>query len=684
MRRLPYAAPLSRRQSVVIFACGLGFALLVGLLVLIRAAPIERLDNLLLDLFTRSTLSGDPAQRVVVVDIDERSLSALGQWPWPRYRIASLVEAIAAAEPAAIALDILFAEADRSSPLNVQRAYKRDFGLDVSFEGVPAGLLDSDAYLGEVIAQTDAVTAAYFYFDQSGAPPAPSLLLVTGRTDLLRLAKAQAMMVQAPGIAGAQARRGFVNTGVDGDGILRRTPLLIDHAGTIHPSLALAATMRSLHTDSARVESGIHGLALRVADRRIPIDAAGNVLLRFNGGPPQYASVSALEVLSGQVSGSRLKSKTVFIGTTAIGLHDFHATAVDTRFPGLKLQAVLGENLLQQTQPVVPSWSRAALFALCLLAGTLVSAVFAAALGVLPMLAGSVLASASMLLVSLGLYVRFGWFVPVGAPIAVVILLSVGLFVARFAIEKRRARSWLEQLENARKVTMESMAAVAETRDPETGAHIKRTQHYVRAIAERLWRDGHYRETLTDAYIDLLFLSAPLHDVGKVGVPDHILLKPGRLTDDEMRQMREHAEFGRRIIFSTARGIKGDNFLVIAADIAGTHHEKWDGTGYPRGLAGQDIPLAGRIMALADIYDALISRRCYKEPYPHALATTLLREMRGTTFDPLVLDAFFNIEAQIQQIAARYGDESDGAPSAEAAQPEIRPEDIRQATVETC
>lgn len=668
MRRLPHAAPLTRRQSVVIFASGLSFALLVAVLVVLRAAPIERLDNVLLDLFVRSTVSGEQARHVVVVDIDERSLSALGQWPWPRYRIASLTERVAAAEPAAIALDILFAEADRSSLINIQQTYKRDFGLDLSFDGVPRGLLDSDAYLGEVIAQTGAVTAEYLYFDHhSDAPAFAPQWHVTGRTDLLRLAEAQAVMAQAPGIADKAAARGFINTGVDSDGVLRRTPLLIDHAGTVHPSLALAAVMRSLHTDSASVESGIHGLVLRVADRRIPIDTAGNVLLHFNGGPAQYESVSALDVLSGQASGSRLKGRTVFIGTTAIGLNDLHATAVGTGFPGLKLQAVLAENFLQQTQPATPSWSIAALFTLCLLAGAVVSAIFATAQGVLPMLAGSLLAGASMLLVSLVLYVHFGWFVPVGAPIAVVVLLAVGLFVSRFAIEKRRARDWLVQLENTRKVTMESMAAVAETRDPDTGAHIKRTQEYVRVIAEELRRDGHYREILTDAYIDLLFISAPLHDVGKVGVPDHILLKPGRLTDDEMRQMKEHAEFGRRILCGAAQGIEGDNFLVIAADIAGAHHEKWDGTGYPRGLAGDDIPLAGRIMALADIYDALISRRCYKEPFPHSQATTLLREMRGTTFDPLVLDAFFRIEVKIQQIAARYRDESDRAPSGSGA-----------------
>ena len=202
---------------------------------------------------------------------------------------------------------------------------------------------------------------------------------------------------------------------------------------------------------------------------------------------------------------------------------------------------------------------------------------------------------------------------------------------------------------------MESMAAVAETRDPETGAHLKRTQHYVKAIAEHLRSTGHYKDILTQEYIELLFISAPLHDLGKVGVPDHILLKPGKLTDEEFVLMKRHAEFGKSIISNTARLVEGDNFLNIAAEIAATHHEKWDGTGYPLGLAGQSIPLAGRIMAIADIYDALISRRCYKEPFPHETATRIMRELVGT-FDPVVLEAFFAIEETVKEIAARYAD----------------------------
>ncbi len=501
----------------------------------------------------------------------------------------------------------------------------------------------------------------YFYFDHAGQVNggADRPLRLGGRTDLLALNQATGALMNAPVIAAGAASSGFVNSQLDADGVLRRAPLLIGHRGAVYPSLALAAVMRSLQVAEASIGADANGPVLQVADKAIPIDRAGFAAMKFNGGPDRYRSISAVDVLGGQVDAAAFAGKTVFIGTTAVGLNDFHSTAVHPHFPGLKIQAVMAENMLHGSFVTRPAWAAAAVFAACLLAGALVAAIFVLARTTVGIVAASLFGGSTLLALCVGLLASRDVFVSMAAPVAVVVCLFLALLLARYAVEKRRARAWLEQLENAREVAMASMAAVAETRDPETGAHIKRTQHYVRAIAQELRRAGHCTHILTPSYIDLLFLSAPLHDVGKVGVPDHILLKPGRLTHEEMVQMKQHAEFGRKIIFSTAKAIEGDNFLVIAGEIAGTHHEKWDGSGYPGGLAGEAIPLSGRIMAVADIYDALISRRCYKAPYSHALATTLLAEMRGTTFDPAVLDAFFRIEDEIKTIAAAYKDEEE-------------------------
>lgn len=205
-------------------------------------------------------------------------------------------------------------------------------------------------------------------------------------------------------------------------------------------------------------------------------------------------------------------------------------------------------------------------------------------------------------------------------------------------------------------VTIESMSAVAETRHHETGAHIKRTQHYVRAIAEHLMKTSQYEEVLTQDYIDMLFVSAPLHDIGKVGVPDNILLKQGKLSPEEMTLMKRHAELGKQMIYDSWQNAESDDFLEIAGEIALTHHEKWDGTGYPFGLSGQEIPLSGRIMSVADVYDALTSERCYKPAFSHDAAKAIMLESRAVAFDPEVLDAFLDIEDNILAIAATFKD----------------------------
>lgn len=206
-------------------------------------------------------------------------------------------------------------------------------------------------------------------------------------------------------------------------------------------------------------------------------------------------------------------------------------------------------------------------------------------------------------------------------------------------------------------VTILAMASLAETRDPETGNHIRRTQNYVKALALHLRDDPRYRETLTDSYIDLLYKSAPLHDIGKVGIPDRILLKPGRFTPDEFELMKTHTTLGFKAI-QHAESALGTPvaFLEMAKEIALYHQEKWDGSGYPEGLSGEAIPLSARLMAVADVYDALISRRVYKEGMPHEKAVGIIIDGRGSHFAPDLVDAFMAIEDQFREIAQRFAD----------------------------
>jgi len=206
-------------------------------------------------------------------------------------------------------------------------------------------------------------------------------------------------------------------------------------------------------------------------------------------------------------------------------------------------------------------------------------------------------------------------------------------------------------------VTIMAMTSLAETRDNETGNHIRRTQLYVKALAEQLRSHARFEYVLNDRMIELLYKSAPLHDIGKIGIPDSILLKPAKLTVDEFEVMKTHTTLGRNAIQEAERRLgMRVAFLSMAKEIAYSHQEKWDGSGYPEGLAGEDIPVSARLMALADVYDALISKRVYKPAFTHEQACGIIVKGRGSHFDPDMVDAFVEISNDFRDIALKYPD----------------------------
>ncbi len=227
--------------------------------------------------------------------------------------------------------------------------------------------------------------------------------------------------------------------------------------------------------------------------------------------------------------------------------------------------------------------------------------------------------------------------------------------------EKVEART--RQITKIQDVTMVAMGALAETRDPETGNHIRRTQNYVRLLAEKLQDHPRFSSYLKPDTIQLLHKSAPLHDIGKVGVPDNILLKPGDLTPAESEIMHEHTIRGYEAICAAETIMDEDqqkqSFLRLAKEIAIGHHEKWDGSGYPKGQSGNTIPISARLMAIADVYDALISRRVYKGPFSHEHSVSIIRNGRGSHFDPDMTDAFLQSADEFHAIAIQYCDPAD-------------------------
>lgn len=223
---------------------------------------------------------------------------------------------------------------------------------------------------------------------------------------------------------------------------------------------------------------------------------------------------------------------------------------------------------------------------------------------------------------------------------------------------RMRAAERIVSLET-RDVAIFALAKLAESRDPETGAHLERVTNYCRILAQHLAARERYAEKIDGAWVRLLHATSPLHDIGKVGIPDTVLLKPGRLSEREFEIMKEHTTIGAATLDAALRRFPKTPFLRMARNIALTHHERYDGTGYPNHLKGDEIPLCGRIVALADVYDALSSKRVYKDAFSHDIAKSLIVKESGSHFDPDVVEAFLEAESAFVAVRERFKEGND-------------------------
>jgi adenylate cyclase len=336
-------------------------------------------------------------------------------------------------------------------------------------------------------------------------------------------------------------------------------------------------------------------------------------------------------------------------------MKEFKSTPFDPIFPGVEIHATIVDNILKKDFLSRPKWASG------------LESLLALGLGILStfILAWTGAGWSSLLLggIGVGVWQASVWtfrsesiFIsPVLSLMVLVCNYSLLTFL-KFWYEEQRAKERTRELTMVQEATIESMSSLTETRDPDTGGHIKRTQNYIRLLAEYLKHRPKFRVLLDDETIDLLCKSAPLHDIGKVGVSDRILLKPGKLTEQEFEEMKQHTIYGRDTILAAERKLGNVSFLRFARDIAYTHHERWDGYGYPEGLRGDQIPIPGRLMALADTYDALTSKRVYKSQLPHDKAVQIITEEKGSQFDPEVVDAFLAAKEDFRQISLRYAD----------------------------
>jgi adenylate cyclase len=622
----------------LVLLCGILPTLAVALLSLARPASFTHFEYGVYDRLSRTIGAHAPGGHVAIVDVDERSLAAIGQWPWPRDTVATLLSKTRQLGAPTIGVDVIFAESDRrgggedgepdAALARTLREGRVVLGYAMRFEGELDGGTCAPPPLGLSIAQADA-----------------------GDEPVFRATGATCSLPELTAAAGAQ---GFLNAAPDSDGILRRVPLLVRLGEGTYPSLALAtvAAMTGTKNVTLRVENG-NANTLLLNGHEVPLDGKSNLLVRYRGKKHAFRYVSAADVMQDRVAAGAFADTLVMVGTSALGTREVVATPLDTLFVGVEVQATVADNLLQRDFFGRPQHAVAVETLLVLVLGALATLLVrrvGGAWGSGAMLAATVAlwAGCAMLLSSTGaflspLYPMLG----LGSSLA-------AMTVAGLVVERRRADRAGVEKEGSQRLMVQTLLSLTGIRDAETGRHSRRTQRYARVLAEELARHPLFRDYLTADRIELVASLAPLHDIGKVGVPDAVLNKPGDLTPEERAEMRRHPEYGRDVILKAEReaGIHDDLTLSVAKDIVYTHHEKWDGTGYPRGLHGAEIPIPGRLMAVVDVYDAVRTRKLYGTPVSQHEAVAIIVRGKGTHFDPAVVDAFLRVSAIFDQLSA--------------------------------
>ena len=651
-----------RKNGQRIFLYGVVFSVFLFVVSLLKPTLTDFLNNRVYDILLSAGM-GETSPVPIIVDIDEKSLQQYGQWPWPRYRIAILLEKLSGLGAQSIGLDMMFAEDDRTSIDVIRKELLRDFGVDLGFGEVPHHLRDSDKRLADALSRGNVVLGYQFLFEENS--DSDNCLLHSLRVNKLGQFREEdsAVFIRALGVScnlkmlsQAAGASGFFNVSPDPDGNLRRVPLIIEHKGKLYPSLALATLMQHLgvtdvllKTDNGAVES------LCLNKTVIPLTSEGNMLIRFRGKSKTFDYLSAADILSNRIPEGKIKGKIVFVGTSASGMKEFKSTPSDPIFPGVEIHATIVDNILKKDFLSRPRWASGLESLLALALGMLATFILAwTGAGWSSLLLGGI--GVGVWQASVWTFRTEGIFISPVLPLMVLVCNYSLLTFLKFWHEEKRAKERTRELTMVQEATIESMSSLTETRDPDTGGHIKRTQNYIRLLAEYLKHRPKFRVLLDDETIDLLCKSAPLHDIGKVGVSDSILLKPGKLTEQEFEAMKQHTIYGRDTILAAERKLGNISFLRFAREIAYTHHERWDGYGYPEGLRGDQIPIPGRLMALADTYDALTSKRVYKSQLPHEKAVQIITGEKGSQFDPEVVDAFLEAKEDFRQISLRYAD----------------------------
>ena len=582
-----------------------------------------------------------------IVDIDEKSINALGQWPWSRLILSQLIKSISKYHPASISFDIIFPEKDKTSPKMIKNFYKKFLSKNIIIKGISPILEDNDRIFAYQISKTKTILPVYLSnslkFDKDCYIPKKNRNI---KFDLTYMPKASSMLCNIPSLQKHTYMVGFMNIKTDEDGRLRRVPAFIKYKGYAIPSLALASL---LVNSTILYKNGQYF----ISNHHFKTDKNSNILLNF-GNKSNYSTISAIEMLQGHTNPEQIRDKNIIIGATAVGLHDNIMVSTGEIFPGVFIHAAIINAILQNSTIYEPLYQKY----VSLILSILLSIIFTFLLYkkkyikllILFFVSIFLYSIATLYFLKIGFYISSGYFI--GTLITFFIFINL-FFIILYYYNKRE---FAKELYQAHFLAIESMALVVETRDSETGAHIKRTKIYMKILGEYFYKKNMYKEILTRDFIEILYRATPLHDIGKVGIPDHILKKEGKLTKEEFSIMQEHPTIGNDIIKNAIKENENNLFLQVARNIAYYHHEKWDGSGYPTGLKGRDIPLEARMMALVDVYDALISRRCYKLALTFEESENIIILGSNGHFDPNIVKAFIDLKDEFRKIALQVRD----------------------------
>lgn len=630
---------LTKAILIIIFTIALHF-------LMSKTNVVNFFDLKIFDFLSKTHFNTSKIKSIVVVSVDEKSLNQLGQWPWNRLILAKIFQEILKSQPASLGIDVMFYEKDKTSLSEIQNFYKNFLSLDLNITNIPNYLHDNDKILSSSLVGTKSVLAFSKVMYENSCHVENALNLDIKKLNLQNIENIRCSLPKFF----AKTNQGHINVKIDKDGLLRKQQLFINHDNKALPLLGLAMLMQLDKNYQLKIDEKHKIIKFNFLDKQIISNYDAEVL--SHAYPAKlFQRISASDVLSQNFDKNFFTGKLVLFGATALGLHDKYLRNDDELMSGIFFHASFLQNALSD-KLIYSVVKHESLLILSMIISFIIFILFLNKKHIIALIVFIISTLVAFLYanykLSMNEYINIGYFV---IPIIVSFFVFVCFYILINYFDRRKI---LSQISKAHSDTIDSMALVAESRDTETGEHIIRTRAYVEILALKLQKKGLYKKFLTKENIRYIVTAAPLHDIGKVAISDLILKKPAKLTYEEMQEMQEHPRIGKEILENAMKKNNNTKFFQFALNVVYNHHEKWDGSGYPRGLKGEQIPLEGRLMALADVYDALISKRRYKKAFSFEKAKEIILNSSGTHFDPQLVELFIENEDEFIKIANKY------------------------------